>query len=144
MTTAVTVGELQRLLRDLSAAPKAIQRSTRDVMRSEGSQVLADARANAAWSTRIPGAMRLQVSLSGPNPGCVIRVDRGAAPHGRVYEGLVGSTFRHPVFEQPNRPTVWVAEDARPYLVPAAIAAAPRLQRAVAAAADQALSQHNL
>ncbi|WP_460980004.1 hypothetical protein [Pseudactinotalea suaedae] len=140
----MTVGQLRRLLRDLSSAPKTIQRGTRAVMRSEGSQVLADARANASWSSRIPRAMRLQVTLSGSNPGVVIRVDRNAAPHGRVYEGMVGATFRHPVFEQPNRPTVWVAEDARPYLVPAATAAAPRLQRAVATAASQALSENNL
>jgi hypothetical protein len=97
-----------------NAVAKELNAEFRDVIRQH---VLPDAKANASWSSRIPGAIKPQVTqrLIG------LRVARKQAPHGRPYEGLQTgargrSTFRHPVFG--NR-KVWVSQNTRPFLQPA-------------------------
>lgn len=75
--------------------------------------VVPDAKANASWSSRIPKAIKPQVTTKGVG----VRVGRKRAPHGRPFEGLRGgSSFRHPVFG--NR-EVWVSQPTRPFLSPA-------------------------
>lgn len=144
MTTPATDVELRQLLRDLSAAPRAIQTGTRRAMRSTGQTVFSDAKSNAGWSTKIPDAMRLRVTLAGDSPGVELRVDVKAARHARVMEGFSGLVFRHPVFAREGRPQVWVAQNARPYLTPAVVEGADEFRRAAAEAAHEALSSHNL
>lgn len=139
-----TEAELQQLLRDLSQAPRAIQTGTRRVMRQVGSDVLADAKSNAGWSTKIPGATQMRVTLAGGSPGVELRVDTKAARHGRVMEGFSGLVFRHPVFAREGRAQVWVPQTARPYLTPAVVEGAEEFRREAAAAASEALSEHNL
>lgn len=141
---AATDAELQRLLRDLSEAPRSIQTGTRRVMRQVGADVLADAKSNAGWSTQIPAAMGMRVTLAAGAPGVELRVDTKAARHGRVMEGFSGLVFRHPVFAREGRAQVWVSQTARPYLTPAVNEGAEQFRREAAEAASEALSKHNL
>lgn len=139
-----TEAELRGLLRDLSQAPRAIQTGTRRVMRQVGSDVLDAAKSNAGWSTQIPAAMGMRVTLAGDGPGVELRVNTKAARHGRVMEGFSGLVFRHPVFAREGRPQVWVPQTARPYLTPAVAQGADQFRREAAEAASEALSRHNL
>jgi hypothetical protein len=93
---------------------RELNKQFREVMRQH---VLPAARSNASWSSRIPGAIKPQVTQR----QIALRVARKQAPHGRPYEGLQWgargrSTFRHPVFGNRN---VWVAQSTRPFLQPA-------------------------
>lgn len=139
-----TLAELQKVLSDLRGAERKIQTGTRRALRESGAQMLSDARGKASWSSRIPDATRMRVTLAGASPGIELVVDSKAAPHGRVMEGFRGATFRHPVFERQDRPAVWVDQEARPYLMPALIAGADELVQTVYKVADEALTQHNL
>nr|BFF17134.1 hypothetical protein GCM10025730_06550 [Promicromonospora thailandica] len=86
------------------------------MMRAAGQEMFSDARGDASWSSRIPGSLSLRVSLGGSRPGIAIRASLKSAPHARVYEGLLGDTFRHPLFGDRDH---WYVERARPYLLPA-------------------------
>lgn len=105
-----------RLRRNMLKVPQEARTAIRKPLREAGQQVLADARGNASWSSRIGGAMRIRTSFSSRRPGVFIQVDRNKAPHARPFEGIVQWSFRHPVFG--NR-EVWVEQASRPYLVPA-------------------------
>lgn len=133
---------VRHLTADLARVPESIRRGLRPAMREAGQRVLTDARRRASWSSRIPGAMSIRVSLSGDRPGVMITVSAARAPHARPYEGILGaSEFWHPVFG--NR-AAGVREATRPYLWPAAKAAAPQVQRDVRDAIDRAMRAHNL
>lgn len=135
-------GTARSLTRDLAAVPDAARARLRTALRSAGQRVLDRARANASWSSRIPGAMRMRVRLTGERPGVIITVSAAAVPHARAFEGLLGGDyFRHPVFG--NR-AAWVEQATRPYLWPAAAAEAPAVQREVRDAIDAALKAHDL
>lgn len=91
---------------------RGLQRSLREV----GEEVAARARENFSWSSRIPGTVKARVA--GVN-AVVVSAGGKDAPHAKPIEhaGAEGS-FRHPVFG--NR-DVWVDQEARPSLHPAAI-----------------------
>jgi hypothetical protein len=101
----------QRELRKVEPAlAKELNKELRDVV---AQHVVPDAKANAGWSTRIPAAIKPQVTTKQVG----VRVAARQAPHGRPFEGLRGnSSFRHPVFGNRN---VWVAQSTRPFLAPA-------------------------
>lgn len=126
---------LRLLVTELGQMPAEIRTGLRVGFRKAGQAVLADARSNAAWSSRIPGAMSLRTSTKADSAGVFIRVDASKAPHARPYEGFSnrGDSFRHPVFG--NR-EVWVAQSTRPFLYPAAVAG----RAAVMAAAQSAVA----
>jgi hypothetical protein len=125
---------LRLLVQELGQMPAVIRTGLRVGFRKAGQGVLADARSNASWSSRIPGAMSLRTSTKANSAGVFIRVDARKAPHARPYEGVTGrnDSFRHPVFG--NR-EVWVAQRTRPFLFPAAI----KGRAAVVAAAESAV-----
>lgn len=127
--------------RDLARIPENLRAATRTKLRAAGSTVMQMAGANASWSSRIPGAMSLQTSLTGRSPGVAIVVNTAKAPHARPFEGIVADTWRHPVFEISGRPTVWVQQAARPYLLPAARAGYDVVVAGVEEAVDEALSK---
>lgn len=111
--------EVQRLIADLGGIPKEFRRHVRPQIKSAAQSVVDDAKRRAAWSKRIPGAIRVGARLSKRNQGVVIRVNAKKAPHARAYEGMSarGSTFRHPVYGNRER---WVSQQTRPFLWPAA------------------------
>ena len=109
---------LRVLVGELGVLPTEIRRELRTGFRAAGQRALETARDNASWSSRIPGAITMRVSTSGPSTGVALRVDAARAPHARPYEGLTRgerSTFRHPVFGTSAR----VAQATRPFLRPA-------------------------
>ena len=95
-------------------------------LKAAGQIVADDAKSRSAYSTRIPGSIRVSIAA-----GKVTIVAGGAkAPDAGPLEnkGLPGS-FRHPVFG--NR-AVWVAQQARPFLHPALEAKKDEAMAAVA------------
>lgn len=110
-------GEFQSLAVRLARIPKEFARDVRKPLRKVGQEMLADARAKSSWSSRIPGSLSLRVALGGGRrPGVSIRSSLRAAPHARVYEGVLSDSFMHPLFGQdgPMYP-----EGARSFLLPA-------------------------
>jgi hypothetical protein len=92
----------------LRTVDKVAQKEMRAQLRTDLGPIIGQAKANASWSTRIPGAIGPQVTVKTVG----VRVNRKKAPHGRVYE--YGG--RHPVFG--NR-DVWVPVPKRSYVRPA-------------------------
>lgn len=123
-----------QFLRDLrQLAPEVRKQLTKELKTFLGP--LADAaKQNAAWSTRIPGA--IAKTVAGRRLG--LRVRSAKAPHARPYEGMSGATFRHPVFG--NR-SVWVSQQARPFLKPAVESHRDEFMEAAGKAVDEAAQQ---
>lgn len=118
MTDKSGTQELRDLVKDLGKMPKELAREIRPMLRESADRPLQDARNNASWSRKIPGATRITTSFTARAAGVSIKTSRRLAPHSRPYEngGKEGS-FRHPVFG--NR-DVWVTKSARPFLYKAA------------------------
>lgn len=133
---SVDRAQLQLLIRDLGAIPPAVNRTLRPAVLEAGRPVLMRMRANASWSTRIPGAISMRAS--GASAGVQFRVSAARAPHARPYEGLSGSPFRAPLFGDREH---WYPHAARPFFYRAVEAEADqvanRLGDAVMAAAEQ-------
>lgn len=121
-------------LRDV---PKELRPRLRKAIVSAGDAVAAQARVNAAWSTRIPSAIKTRVRF-GSSAGVRVVVDSKKAPHARPFEGIGqrGDTFRHPVFGRDR----WVEQQQRPFLVPALQAKRDQTLRAIQEAIDSAFS----
>lgn len=109
--------ELRRLIGELGKIPKDLRRALRPALLKVAAPVLAEAKRNAAWSTRIPGATRITTNFTGRRPGIAITVSKAKAPHARPLENLgMRGTFRRPVFGHRDR---WTTQRARPFLFPA-------------------------
>lgn len=105
-----------RLLgRDLARVPDDYVGEIRPQIRKAGKRWTDDAKTNAGWSSRIPGAIGMSVSFTRKSAGVYLTASVRKAPHARVYEGIVADVFRHPVFGNTD---VWVQGRARPYLLP--------------------------
>lgn len=100
----------------LGKVPVQVRAAVRPAVNQAAELIAAQARANASWSSRIPGAISTSVRFSSRG-GAVVRVSSAAAPHARPYEGIgnPGSTFRHPVYGN----DWWVEQAERPFLIPA-------------------------
>lgn len=122
------------LLRALGRIPKELHREVRPRLRELGQDTMREAQANASWSSRIPRALSVRVSLNSRRPGVSIRASLKVAPHARALEGILDDPFKHPVF---GDETTWVAQRARPYLLPATHAAGPRLRQTVVELLDE-------
>lgn len=133
---------LRILVRDLQGMAPDIRAGLRLAFRAAGQTGLTQAKANASWSSRIPGAITVRTSTTANSAGVYLRVNSDAAPHARPYEGIANASrgyFRHPVFG--DRET-WVAEKTRPFLAPASTSARAvakdRVDHAVRTAAARA------
>lgn len=128
------------LARDLGQVPAELRRRLGVTLRAAAAPIVADARARASFSTRIPGAITTSARFTGRRPGVTVRVSRAKAPHARAYEGLTraGGTFRHPVFGR----DVWVERSTRPFLAPAARAGSEPVFAAVSAAVEESARAH--
>lgn len=111
----IDLTEVRSLAHDLGRIPAEFHREVRKRIRTVGQDLLHEAQGDASWSTRIPQALSLRVSLSERRPGVTVRASLAKAPHARVYEGILEDVFRHPVYGHPW----WVKAPARPYLLPA-------------------------
>jgi len=132
--------EILRVLDVFGPLPAEIRRELRPALRRVADPVLQQARANASWSTRIPGAMRISTSFSRRTAGVAITVSVKKAPHARPFENLGrNGSFRHPVFGDRER---WVSQTARPFLFPAVASADPELVRETGRVVDQVARKH--
>jgi len=97
---------------------KELQGRFRPLIKAAGETVKRAAAAKASWSSRIPRALRLQVSFGAKKAGLRLTVLESVAPHARPFEGITDrrNLFRHPVFGDED---VWVAQATRPFLIPA-------------------------
>lgn len=121
----------------LRTMPADVRRKLRPALKQAAAPIVAEAKAKASWSTRIPGAIRVGVTKKGVE----IRVRAKKAPHARAYEGLTasGTIFRHPVFGDRD---VWVAQRTRPFLLPAVRAHRDQVRKAVTDVVDQVAKEH--
>jgi beta-phosphoglucomutase-like phosphatase (HAD superfamily) len=132
--------ELRRFVRSFEKFPTDLRTELRRPLRAAGERAQRQARLNAAWSSRIPGAIRLRVSFATKRPGVLLEVDKRRAPHGRVFEHLGREGyFRHPVFGRRSR---WVRQRSRPFLFRAARAEMERMDTDIAAAVQVAAIKH--
>jgi hypothetical protein len=120
---------------ELRTMPAEIRKQLRPALKQAAQPIVTAAKSNASWSTRIPAAINVRVLKKGVE----IRVNRKKAPHGRVYEGLSGMTFRHPVFGDRD---VWRAQRARPYLLPAVRAHRDEVRKAITGVVEQVARDH--
>lgn len=132
--------EIRRVLDVFGPIPKEIRAETRTVVRLVAGPVLDRAQVNAAWSKKIPAAMRLTTSFSQRSAGAAITVSRRRAPNARPFENLGrDGTFRHPVWGHRDR---WVAQVARPSLFPAVKGADPDLVRETGRVVEEVFRKH--
>lgn len=111
---------LRLFVSQLRGMPPEIRRGLRVGLRAAGQAGATQAKANASWSSRIPGAITLRTSTTAQSAGVFMRVNAAAAPHARPYEDITGKGFfRHPVFGTDT----WVQEGSRPFLAPASASA---------------------
>jgi hypothetical protein len=112
-----TFRDLQRELREMAPdVRKRLNEGLKDILTR---RVIPDARSNASWSSRIPGAIQPQVTMT--RIAAIVRPKN--APHAHPFEGISKGefgrsrgSFRHPVFGNRNW---WVQQQTRPFLVPA-------------------------
>jgi hypothetical protein len=125
----IDASDIAALTKALSAAGSRAGRDLGPRMRRVGQRGVEQAKRNASWSDRIPGAIYASVSTRGARAGIVLRVRRKQAPHARPYEGLPTKgtrshrhAFRHPVFARGEDRSEWTwrAQRTRPFLLPAA------------------------
>lgn len=132
-----------RIAADMRALPEATRRAVRPRLRAAGGLVVNKAKINAAWSTRIPGTVRMQTSFRQGREGVVVIAGGRSTPHARPFEGFSGyAKFRHPVFADRERHTskgwTWVTQPTRPFLFPAAKETEAETTSQVRAALDDA------
>lgn len=132
--------DTRALIRALTEIPREFRRELRAALTKAGRPVLREAKRRASYSSRIPGALRLSVILTGKSPSVAITANKERAPHARPLENLgEPGTFRHPVFG--NRSN-WVSQRARPFMAPAITTHADESAEAVADAVDKASRKH--
>lgn len=129
------MSELQQLVKDLGKVPPELRKALRPALKKAANPILADAKRRAAFSTRIPKAIRVSVTYSKKKAGVRLVVNQKRAPHARPLENLgQRGTFRHPLFGNYHR---WTDQLARPFLFPAVFAHAEDVSKAVDATVEQ-------
>lgn len=123
----VAVTDFKAFAKDIKAADKKLATNLRQRLKKGADLVADQAKANAAWSQRIPGSIK---SSSSPSSAKIIIRAPNAAPFENM--GKAGN-FRHPVFG--NR-QAWVTQKARPFALPALVAKADEVAELVGKALD--------
>jgi hypothetical protein len=128
------------LARDLHLLGTAGRRRLKARLQAVGQPVLAQARRNAGWSSRIPSAISVRgiADESRVRFGAALHISAAVAPHARAYEGIgnqgARGYFRHPVYGGDT----WVSQATRPYAWPAVQANAETTRQACLAAYEEA------
>lgn len=124
----------------LRRVPKEMRTGLRRTIRGSSKDLVRVIRANAAWSDRIPGAVKTRVGFGQRQSGVQVYVDAGQAPHARPLERgnrAGGGTNRHPVFGG----DVWVEQPTRPFFLRAVRQAEPKLVKDIQEAIDDVFSR---
>jgi hypothetical protein len=132
----IDTSQLKEIGKRLRAADPALAKTLRLRLRALGQVVADEAKEQADFSTRIPGSIRVRVS--GFSVKIVANAD-GTAPDAAPLEhnGVAGK-FRHPVFGDRS---VWVEQDARPFLAPALESKADLVEVAATSIIDDTLRE---
>lgn len=109
----------RNLQRDLKALAPEAHKQLQGEIKDVAGNIVQAAKANASWSTRIPGSIGLSVTSTRVG----VKANRRKAPHARAFEGIgnqgvfgTKTWFRHPVF---GRRGTWVNQQTRPFMAPA-------------------------
>ena len=138
MTVSVDLLNGPQVARQLASIAPEMRRGTTRAIVQGGAPIVAQAKANAAWSSRIPSAITMRTAYSGRRAGIFIRVDSARAPHARGYEDVTGrGEVRHPVYGV-WRQNVKYAK-SKPFTAPAIRAGAPRVRAGIEQAISDAL-----
>lgn len=130
----VEFGSVARLVEALGVLSVGTREALRPALVAAGDIVAEQTRENAAFSSRIPGAVYVKAPLTARSP-VVVGINAILAPEAKPLEvGNVGSrsstSFRHPVFGRDD----WVAQDMHQSLFPAVRDKTPEVTTAVAGA----------
>lgn len=110
--------EFRRFIREFDKFPANLRKEMRPMLKALGDRALARARAKSAWSTRIPGSLRISVSFTKRSAGVTLTSNRNKAPHGRAYANQGRHGFFRVPTGTPREP--WVRIQARPWFFGAA------------------------
>lgn len=136
MPSGTFADQLRQAAADLRAMSTEVRREVRPALKKAAEPMVAQAKANASWSTRIPRAIRLAVIKRGVE----IRVSAKRAPHARPYEGISGNAqFRHPVHGRRDR---WVSQATRPFLDSAVKAHRNKIRPSLFKIVEEAAQRH--
>jgi hypothetical protein len=140
---------IAQIIRDFGKIPLEFRQQVRPEIKRAADPIVAEAKRNAAWSTRIPDAIGVRARLAKKKQGVAIVVNQKKAPHARPYEGVgtKGNTFRHPVFGTGDRrgahsQDTWAEQKKRPYIFPAVRKHRVTVTDAVADAIEKAARKH--
>lgn len=141
---AVDEGDLRKLvadLKELEGGKKQVA-ALRKNMKAAADPMAGQVRSNASWSSRIPGAVGVQVRFTAKRVGVSVFVSRKKAPHARPIEnsGKAG-TFLHPVFgrtKRGGRSYVTASQPARPFFFDEMAKHMPEVEKACVDAIDDA------
>lgn len=136
---AIDHSQVTAMALKLERLPLEMRAKLRTVVKQGADAIAAQAKVNANFSTRIPGAISTQSSsaLSVTKVSATVRVSAAKAPHARVLEeGNVGSssttTFRHPVYGR----DWWTPQPMHPFLAPAVAGKEREIVTAIMAAIE--------
>jgi hypothetical protein len=128
--------DIADLIADLGGKmPREMKARIRPLLRRTGQPALQAVRRNASWSTTIPRATVLQISLAGKRPGVAIVTKRIKARQARnlEHQGKPGRA-RAPLFGNPRR---WFSQPAKPFMLPEAPRWQAEVRRGIGDAIDQ-------
>lgn len=107
-----------KIQHDMQRLPEELRKALRPKLRNAAAVVANEAKARAAWSSRIPATIRVQTSFRFDREGVFVIAGGKSTPHARLYESVgQRAYFRHPLFGNRNR---WYSQATRPFLFPAA------------------------
>lgn len=136
--------ELRTLVKDLKELEggKKLTTALRKNLKAAADPMAQQVKSNASWSTRIPGAVGVQVRFTAKRVGVSVFVNRKKAPHARPIEndGKSG-TFRHPVFGRTKRRGkryVTATQPARPFFFNEMARHMPEVEKAAVEAIEEA------
>lgn len=122
----VDTSQLSRLAKDLRKAAPEAWKAYRVAAKALAQPVLADAKARASYSSRIPQSGKIRVT-SGGNIKIIFGGD--AAPDAAAIENRGRGFVRHPVFGDRN---VWTSKGSHPaFLAPALAARAEEVAKGI-------------
>jgi hypothetical protein len=134
----VDEGELRKLVADLKALEGGKKQVTalRKNLKAAAEPMKRQVQANASWSSRIPGAVGVQVRFTAKRVGVSVFVSRKKAPHARPIENSGKSgEFEHPLFGDRSHP---VLQPAKPFFFAEMARHMPEVEKACADAIDEA------
>lgn len=129
------LGAFVRDMREMEGGAKVVNALRRN-LRAAAGPAAAQVRSNASWSTRIPAAVAVRVAFTAKRgAGVSVVVNRRKAPHARPFENFGdGGSFQHFTFgKQPI-----INQTARPFFFDEMQSVMPAVERAAAAAVDEA------